>query len=180
MVVKRQLLIGGAIAAAALAGGLYYFVLRDARSPCQRYVGDLAELEKLTGKQLTPQYSYAGKYHCSETIGFRSGDRNTTVVSIEVTDARDLTSTRARYERDAFVKTIPLAISSTAVLFVAGTDVVQPSPDQLLSEARRHVGQGSRDGIGDALAALPPSKHVALFAIGDRMTKISLLSLIHI
>lgn len=169
---KRKLLIRLAVGIAAIAAGVYFFVLRDTRSDCQRFVGPIAELERLTGQALELEYHYSGKYHCSQTITSRA-DRRTTIVSLDVEDARNLASTRDGLDRDGFIKTIPLSISSNAALFIAGPSV-QPTTDQLHADAVQRVQRGSRDGIGDALAALPPSKHVVLFEIGGRMIKIYL------
>jgi hypothetical protein len=105
----RKLLIGAGIALAALAAGIYYFVLRDSRSECQRFVGDIAEIEKLTGKALALEYHYSGKYHCSQTVRARV-DRNTTIVSIGVEDGRELQSTRDRLDSDGFQKSIKICI----------------------------------------------------------------------
>src|ERR1043166_8687998 len=68
-------------------------------------------------------------------------------------------------------QTVPTALGD-AVLFVAG-DAPEVSEKEILANVRRQVGR-TRDPMGAARAALPPSQHVAIMNLDGKLLRVSL------
>jgi hypothetical protein len=166
-------LIAGIAAAVIVAGvAVWYFALRDTTSSCAKLVGPLAEIEKLTGVPLEMRSGYESKYSCYQYVD-RRGKAGGSVVNIETTDGKLLATWRDEEARRKFADktTFPTALGE-ATLFIAG-DAKQPSPEEMLADARSRVGQ-TKDPMGAVLGNLPPAQHVALFEGRDKTFKVVL------
>ena len=162
---RTKRLIQAGVVLAMVGVALWYFVLRDARSACEKLVGPVDELEKVTGKALKKGYSYDGKYSCTQTVEEKARVGGY-VVQLETQTREDVESAARSEKQHAYADR---AIFSTArgdtYLFIAG-DAKGPSAEELQREAEKRVGR-SRDPIGDVLSGLPPSQHVVLMRDGD-------------
>lgn len=168
---RTQLLIGGAVGVAAIAAGVWYFALRDTRTACDKAIGSLADLETLLGEPASLEYRYDGKYSCSQTVTSRSAANRRTLVDLRIEEhaySSDLDPAK-------FATVIPFeVITGGAKLYVAGNEP-EPDPQALLDDAIRRSATTRRGGdpMGEALAALPETRHVAIAKVGGRHLRIA-------
>lgn len=156
---RTKLIVGGVVGAAAIGLGVWYVALRDTRTSCEKLVGPVAELEKLTGEQLAMNSGHETKYSCYQYVD-RRGHAGGFVVNID-TERGNLDYERQRLAARKFTEQKTFATDvGEAVLFVAGDDT-KVSTEQLQADIYSRVGKTS-DPTGAALAALPPAQHVAL------------------
>jgi len=169
---RMKIAIGAGVGLAAVAVAVWFFAIRDARSACEKLVGPIAELEKLTGIELEMRSGYEGKYSCYQYVD-REGRAGGFVVNLETNDGSGLDYWKTSEEARKFVGKETLQVATgDAFLFIAG-DTPDVSPDDLLKRAEANVGRTS-DPMGAALANLPPSQHVALIPGRGKGIKLSL------
>jgi hypothetical protein len=162
---RTKRLIQAAVVLALVGVAVGYFVLRDARSACEKLIGPVDDLEKLTGKALKKGYSYDGKYSCTQTVEEKARVGGY-VVQLEKPTQGDVESAARSEKQHAYVDRARFSTArGDTYLFVAG-DAKGPSAEELQREAEKRVGQ-SRDPIGDVLSGLPPSQHVVLMRDGE-------------
>jgi hypothetical protein len=165
----KKIAIGAAIGAVLVGVGVWYFVLRDRRSECEKIVGPIAELEKLAGGRLDKPRSYDSKYSCHITI---DKDHHQ-AISIDIESVYGWSWHKSYLEGEKFTDKQPLQTDAEeALVFVAG-DMTKVSTDQLTADIYSRVGK-SADPTGDALGALPPASHVVLLRRGKDAIKISM------
>jgi hypothetical protein len=162
---RTKRLIQAGVALALVGVAIWYFVLRDGRSGCEKLVGPIDELEKVTGKALKTGYSYSGKYSCTQTVEEKARVGGY-VVQIETQTTGDVESEARREKAHAYAdRSIFSTARGDTYLFVAG-DAKSPSTEELQREAEKRVGR-SQDPIGDVLSGLPPAQHVVLMRDGE-------------
>jgi hypothetical protein len=164
---RRNQIIAAVVVLLVAGAAIWYFALRDRRSLCTRLAEPIDELGTLVGEPLKPAFSYAGKYHCSQSADTGAGLESVITIDIEYQAHRQLDGGRfSRTEQVPFGNT-------TAQLYIADKAERSPSPEELVARARARVGK-SRDPIGDVLSELPPSEHILLFEFGGNVATVRL------
>jgi hypothetical protein len=173
---RHMRLVYAGVAAAALAGiAVWYFLIRDTRTSCEKLVGPLAEIEKATGTKVVGDHGHEVGDLCYKYINER-GQIGHYIVHIDTDRRTSYPSKLHALERGKYVDTVKFDTpSGPAVLFVAG-DAKEISTEELQADVMRRAAVGRRGGdpMGEALANLPPAQHAIVFTAGSRAIRIDL------
>jgi hypothetical protein len=154
-----------------VALGIWYFALRDTRTSCEKLVGPIGELSKLTGVELSMNSGHETKYSCYQYVD-RKGRAGGFVVNIDTGNGTIASESRELASRKFTEKKTLQTPLGEAVMFVAG-DTTPVSQDALQADIMSRVGK-SADPTGDALNALPPSQHVVLMEKNRTLIRLSM------
>jgi len=170
---RRRNQIITAVVVLVLAGAaIWFFALRDRRSLCNKLAEPVDELARLVGEPLRPSFSFAGKYHCSQSTDTVAAPES--VITIEIDYQAGFDTAHRQLDGGKFARSEQLPFgNATAVLYVADKAEHSPSPEELVARARARVGK-SRDPMGEVLGELAPSEHTLLFAFGDKVATVRL------
>jgi hypothetical protein len=173
---RRMKLVFGGVVALGLAGiAVWYFVLRDTRTSCEKLVGPLAEIEKLTGTKVVGDHGYEVGELCYKYVNER-GQIGHYIVHIDTDRRANFPYKLQALQRGKYVDTVKFdGPSGPAVLFVAG-DAKEISTEELQADVMRRAAVGRRGGdpMGEALANLPPAQHAIVFTAGSRVVQLDL------
>lgn len=160
---RRQKLLIGAVVGVAVIGIVGFAIHRiTAKSPCAKMLGTDADVTAAFGQPARLGKDYKSKYFCNIAVEDpTSGNR---LAWIEIESA----SRWAGFEREVsskdFASVEPANVGDVSKLAIAGPRK-EVSTDVASLLARRRAG--SRDPMGDALAAMGPAGHTLVAKAGD-------------
>lgn len=169
---RKRLALVAALALVIAGAGIWYFVLRDARSACTKIIGSLDDLGREIHTTLKPGLDMDDKRGCELMID--DEPFHGTVIHIEVGDGRYYDQLRRSLDGAGFARSEKLDIAN-GWLWIVDT-ATQRSSEEILADAKSRIGR-SRDPMGDALAASGPTEHTALFEFGARRALVKFSSL---
>lgn len=165
---QRRKRIGVVVGAAVLVAIVAFVAWRLLRpSPCAELLGGDAELTRIFGTPARRANVFDSKYFCSVDVEDASTHKRLAYVTIE--SAHKWSSGEREITTERFAAVEVPGIGDASKLGIAGPQKAVATDQASLLDRRR---RGSRDPIGDALAAMGPAGHTLVARAGDGMIRV--------